>query len=98
MKNSNINFTSKNKENSISDSDILSNGINNDINNINNNLNKNHNNNYSNNNNNPGFYSKSPVRKNIEDNDNNNLIIKLEDLIKHLHLLEIFLQMELVLN
>ena len=94
------NLTSKNKENY--HSNILSNGLRDNNNNY---INNNHNNtNHVNNNNNTidkqimnnHANAKSPPRKNLDDAENHNLNIKLEDLIKHLHLFEILLEMELV--
>jgi len=85
QKNSNINLTSKNKENL--HTNILSNGNNNNNNDTTNDQKIN-----------PGIYSKSPIKRNTDENENNNLNIKLEELIKHLHLFEIYLEMELVKN
>ena len=85
QKNSNINLTSKNKENL--HTNILSNGNNNNNNDITTDQKIN-----------PGIYSKSPIKRNTDENENNNLNIKLEELIKHLHLFEIYLEMELVKN
>jgi hypothetical protein len=95
------NLTSKNKENY--HSSILSNGLSNNNNNYNNNINHaNNNTNHVNITNtidkqliNNLSNAKSPVRK-IDDAENHNLNIKLEELIKHLHLFEILLEMELV--